>query len=63
MCPSMYGARIPAEACVAPRPVPRMSITRTLAPRDDNSCATAQPMTPAPTTVTFTVFDCIGGTE
>src|SRR5262249_42878769 len=53
-CPSMYGASMPADACVAPRPVPRMSMTWTLAPREASSWATAHPMMPAPTTVTFT---------
>src|SRR5581483_1662800 len=45
---------MPADAWVAPRAGPRMSMTRTRAPREESSWATAHPMMPAPTTVTFT---------
>src|SRR5688500_4722923 len=51
----MQCARIPAEAPVAPLPMPRGSITCTATPRDASSHAMAQPATPAPTIVTFTV--------
>src|SRR5712671_5267000 len=54
----MYGASMPADACVAPWPVPRMSTTWTRAPREASSWATAHPMMPAPTTVTLTECDC-----
>src|SRR5262245_15273629 len=48
---SMYGARMPAEACVAPIPTGRSSTISTDAPRCANSSATAQPTMPAPITM------------
>ena len=49
---SMYGARTPAEACVAPMPAGRSSTISTEAPRRASSYATAHPIIPAPTTTT-----------
>jgi hypothetical protein len=48
----MKGARMPAEACVAPAPTVRASNIRTLAPRRASSRATTQPMIPPPMTMT-----------
>ena len=48
----MYGARMPADACVAPAPIVRASNSRTLAPRRASSRATEQPMIPPPMTMT-----------
>ncbi len=50
--PSMYGARIPADACVAPAATVRASKSRTRAPREASSRAIAQPMIPPPTMMT-----------
>src|SRR5262249_21764154 len=44
-----YGARMPADACVAPIPTGRSSRICTAAPRRASSYATAQPTIPAPT--------------
>src|SRR5436309_1928772 len=41
---------MPAEACVAPWPAGRASMSSTGAPRRASSYVTAQPITPAPTT-------------
>src|SRR4051794_31167392 len=52
----MNGARMPADACDAPRPGARMSRTVTDAPRLASASATAAPMMPEPMTIT-----CTGG--
>ena len=49
--PRCTGARMPADACVAPWPTGRSSTSSTDAPRHASSWATAQPITPAPTTM------------
>src|SRR5580700_5231304 len=47
----MNGARMPADACVAPIATARSSTISTEAPRRASSYATAQPTTPAPITM------------
>src|SRR5580765_4132118 len=49
----MNGASTPAEACDAPSPTRRTSNTLTRAPAVASSYAQPQPMTPAPTTITW----------
>src|SRR6185436_14553261 len=47
----MYGASMPAEACVAPMPAGRSSTICTAAPRRASSYAAAHPTIPAPMTM------------